>query len=438
MNTPPTLLAVLVSQADRSHAEIVAGFHACAREHREDAAITVRTLRRWINGQVRTQARPAQRRVARHYWGFPMARLLAPAEPGQLDATSKSQDIRRNPPPDGQTTERRMVMSIRRTTRFVSHAEATNAGPETIEMLRDEMTRLANAYIRDPVTDLLGDLVVLQDNVFSLLEGKQKPAQSGDLYVIAGIVSGMLAKACHDVGRPVDAMTHTRTMYVCAETARHQPMQAWARGQQALTAYWVGRHEEAARFASYGTAIIGNHAGTVAAWLPALEARALARLNRPEPARDAVRRAAELRERIEPDDLDFIGGMFTFPLAKQRYYAAGALVHLDGGEAEAATEATSALELFTGGDYRSFSDEAGSHGELALARVHAGDLDGANDAMTGILALEPNRRILGLVATVNRVHHALRDPRFFASPVARDLRDEIEAYSRLPASAVAD
>lgn len=438
MSTAPTLLALLVAQSDKSYAEIVAGFHACARKHSEDAAITVRTLRRWINGQVRTKARPAQRRVAQRYWGYPMAQLLAPAEPGQLDVSSPPQDVRRDHPPEPQTTERRMVMSIRRVTRFLPYAEATNAGPETVEQLREEMARLANAYIRDPVTDLVGDLIMLQDNVFSLLEGRQRPAQTGDLYVIAGMVCGMLAKACHDVGRPLDAMTHARTMYVCAESAGHRPMQAWARGQQALTAYWVGRHEQAARLAATGAALAGDHRGSVAAWLPALEARALARLNRREPARDAVRRAAAVREGIEPDDLDAVGGMFTFPPAKQRYYAAGTLVHLDGAHREAATEASAALEMFTGGDYRSFADEAGSHGELALARVHEGDLDGANEAMSGILALEPNRRILGLVATVNRVHHALRDPRFFAAPLARDLRDEIEAYTRLPASAVAD
>lgn len=425
MVQPPTLLAVLVSNAEMSHAEIVDGYHACAREHGEDATITLRTLRRWMAGDVRTNARPAQRRVARLYWGHSMTQLLGPHE------------VKTETPPE--TVERRIAMSARRATQFATLAEGTNVGPETVDQLRDEMTRLANAYIRDPVADLIGDLVALQDNIFIILEGKQRPAQSSDLYVIAAVASGMLAKASHDLARPHDAMRQARTMFVCAENAGHVPLQAWARGQQSLTAYWTGRHEEAARFAAFGAALLsGHHTGTVAAWLPALEARALAQLNRPEPARAALRRAADARDATTSDEIDGIGGTLLFPLAKQRYYAAGTYVHLDGADSEAVAEATTALQLFEDGDWRSFADEAGARGELALAYVHHGDLDGAQAAMAEVLALEPNRRIRGLITTVQRLHSALRDPGFFASPVARDLRQEIEAYCRVPASIAGD
>lgn len=426
MEDRPTLLAALVGEAEMSHAEIVAGYHACAREHGENAAITVRTLRRWMAGDVRTNARPAQRRVARLYWGHTMTELLAPAEFEQL----KTQGI-------DETLERRMAMSLRRATQFSNYAEATNVGPETVDQLRDEMTRLANAYLRDPVADLIGDLVALQDNIFTLLEGRQRPEQSKDLYVIAAIASGMLAKASHDLARPYDAVSQARTMFVCAENAGHVPLQAWARGQQSLTAYWTGRHEEAARLAAGGAVLLGgHHTGSVAAWLPSLEARAHAQLNRPDAARAAMRRAADARDATATDEIDSVGGTFTFPLAKQRYYAAGTHVHLDGGDSTAVTEATASIGLFESGDWRSFADEAGVRGELALAHLHAGDVDGAQETMTEVLALEPNRRIRGLVTTVERLHVALCDPRFFASPVAKDLRDEIEAYVRIPASIV--
>jgi hypothetical protein len=426
MENPPTLLAALVGGAEMSHAEIVNGYHACAREHGEDAAITLRTLRRWMAGDVRTNARPAQRRVARLYWGYSMTQLLGPPRV-ELPTTQGTYE----------TIERRMAMSVRRAKQFSTYAERTNAGPETVEQLRDEATRLANAYIRDPVTDLLGDLVALQDDAFALLEGKQRPAQSGDLYVIAAITSGLLAKASHDLGRPHDAMIQARTMFVCAENAGHTPLQAWARGQQSLTAYWIGRHEEAARFAALGTALVGeHHTGSVVAWLPALEARAQAQLNRLDAARAALRRAADARNAMEADEIDRIGGVITFPPAMQSYYAAGTHVHLDGGDGDAVTEAASSIELFETGDWRNWAAEAGVRGELALARAHGGDLDGAQESLAEVLALEPNRRIRGIVTTVQRLHFALRDPRFFASPVARDLRDEIEAYCRVPASVV--
>ncbi|HET8684814.1 MAG TPA: hypothetical protein VFM54_23520 [Micromonosporaceae bacterium] len=76
-----TLLAVLVGRDESTHARIVERFEKCARDNDEDAALSVRTLRRWIAGQVRTEPRPSQRRVARLFWGYPMSQLLAPPRP---------------------------------------------------------------------------------------------------------------------------------------------------------------------------------------------------------------------------------------------------------------------------------------------------------------------------------------------------------------------
>jgi hypothetical protein len=76
-----TLLAVLVGRDERTHAKIVERYEKCGRDNDEDAPLSVRTLRRWMKGEVKSQPRPAQRRVARLFWGYPMAQLLAPAPP---------------------------------------------------------------------------------------------------------------------------------------------------------------------------------------------------------------------------------------------------------------------------------------------------------------------------------------------------------------------
>lgn len=62
------------------------------------------------------------------------------------------------------------------------------------------------------------------------MEDKQKPTQTRDLYLLAGRVSGLLAKASQDLVRPHDAMTQARTMFVCADNADHHGLRAWARG----------------------------------------------------------------------------------------------------------------------------------------------------------------------------------------------------------------
>ncbi len=50
---PPTLLAVLVANSERTYEEIVDEFLRCARENREKATLSVRTLQRWMKGRVR-------------------------------------------------------------------------------------------------------------------------------------------------------------------------------------------------------------------------------------------------------------------------------------------------------------------------------------------------------------------------------------------------
>lgn len=447
----PTLLAMLVAGDERTQEEIVDGFLRCARDNHEDATLSVRTLHRWMAGDVQTTPRPAQRRVARRYWGYPMSALLSPApvddqavvvatrpRPTVPDvyaaATGNDADAGSNPT----SLERQVTMSTRRAARFTAFAETHNIGPEAVDQLRDDVGVLANDYIREPLVSIMGDLVETQEIVFRLLEGKQKPAQTRGLYVLAGLVSGLLAKASHDLGRPHDAMTQARTMFVCADNADHHGLRAWSRGLQSLIAYWAGRPQEAVRYAQAGADLAMNLTGTVTAWLPSLEARAWALLSARDEAAAAIGRAADHRARHQPDDLDRIGGLLSFPVAKQHYYAAGAYVFLEGEHVSAEREAATAIDLYASGEpqHRSYSDEAGAHAELALSRVAEGELDGAQQALAPVLDLEPKRRIGGIIASATRVHDALRTRTYAASPAAHSLREQIEAFCQVPAAAL--
>lgn len=436
----PTLLAMIVAESEQTQEEVVDGFVRCAQEHGEDAALSLRTLRRWMVGDVQTQPRPAQRRVARIYWGRPIHELLAPPK----RETTLPQHIEPADAPDradtslSMTIERQITMSARRAARFTSYAETHNVGTEAIEQLRHDVVGLANSYVREPLTAIMGDLIELQDVTFGFLEGKQKPAQTRDLYVLASVVTGMVAKASQDLGRFHDAMTLARTMYVCADNADHLGLRAWARNLQSLIAYWAGRPQEAARYAQSGSEIAAPLTGSVKTWLASSEARAWAQLGATDEARTALARAVGHRERLQADDLDEIGGLFTFPQAKQHYYAASTKVYLEGLYADAASEATQALELYESSDAegRAFADEAGARAELALARIQGGELDGARAALDPVLEYGPELRIGGIVASAGRVHAALRDRRYKDSTVARGLRDEIESFSQRPAAAL--
>jgi len=240
----PVLLALLVDVDERTHDEIIEGFNECARAHDEDATLSPRTFRRWLSGDVQTRPRPTQRRVAKIYWGFPMSQLLEPAplellapggdhpalattaappshplmSPEHRTATNPSSSF----PDPLLAVERQISMATQRAARFATYAESQNLGPETMNELRDHVSALARAYVRDPLIVVVGDLVETQDVIFGLLEGRQRPPQTRDLYLLAGVTSGLLAKTSHDLGRAHEAMTQARTAYVCADNADHQ------------------------------------------------------------------------------------------------------------------------------------------------------------------------------------------------------------------------
>ncbi|MBX6768709.1 MAG: hypothetical protein IRY90_16430, partial [Actinomadura rubrobrunea] len=135
------------------------------------------------------------------------------------------------------TPERQVHMAARRALRFTAALEASNAGSETVAQLQEEVARLAAAYPRTPLPELLADLADLQDVAFRLLEGRQRLAQTADLYLITGVLSGMMAKASHDLGQPHAAMTQARTAYVCADNIGHDGLLTWTAGLRSMIAY---------------------------------------------------------------------------------------------------------------------------------------------------------------------------------------------------------
>lgn len=336
-----------------------------------------------------------------------------------------------------ESLERKVEMAARRALRFAVTAEGSNVGPETLDQLRDEVARCAAAYPQQPLPQILADLVDLQDVAFRLLEGRQRPSESRDLYLLAGALSGMLAKASHDLGDPHSAMTQARTAYVCADNAGHSGLRMWTRGLQSMIAYWAGWPNEAVRYARLPAEKDRRNRGTASVWLPAQEARALAVLGEAEEADKAIRRATAARENVEPDDLDQLGGILTFTRPRQLYYEADARVWLpDGDVAEtAALEAIAAYRSATPED-RSFSDEAGASADLSLARVNGGELEGAKEALQPVLNLSSEQRIGGILASVRRVHSAIRNQGYGTSTAGREIQQEIEAYSQINAAAI--
>ncbi len=375
------------------------------------AGLSDRQAYRWIAGQLHSLPHPSARGILERMFGEPVVRLFGP--PYGVGA------LRPSGRPNGVATRRGtvrtdregqvIVMSADRARDFLARFEATNVGAETLDQLFDDLRRLVVAYLQQPLSTLLDDLAGIQERVFGLLEGHQRPDQTRDLYLIAGTACGLMAMASRDLGADHDAMTQTRAGYSCANNAGHDGLRTWIRGLQSNIAYWSGRWQDAVRYAELGAEVAARSRGTAAVLLASGEARALGALNRLEEAHAAVARAAEAWDRVQPDELDLLGGLCTFIRPVQLIYAAEALSW--GGASEAGQAERFVLEaldaypaVFPGGSFR---NEAQARCALGVARVARRDVDGATEALIPVLALPPAQRDHTIVTAVERVRTTL-------------------------------
>ncbi|WP_162689051.1 XRE family transcriptional regulator [Streptomyces sp. ICC1] len=475
MAETPTLLRVLTL---RRHWQVYKTFllrfeeaaHRLALDENDPSlgglSVSKRQFERWYGGAVKTRPYPDQCRVLEAMFGVGVDLLLAPAPAPAASPTTPVESSLVIPPPrlssvllpseqaqvllaggpfssetrfEAGTTEleRQVAMAARRALRFTAMAEGSSVGPETLGQIQDEVRRLTVAYPKLALPTLLGDLVEVQDLTFRLLEhGRVKPLQARELYLLAGITSGMLAKASHDLGNPSAAMMQARTAFVCADNADHHAMRAWVRSLQSLISYWAGRPSEAADYATLGQNTAGSVRGTTSVWLACLSARAHALLGDGEATRTAIQQAEEARTTLEPDDLDAFGGIMTFPVPRQLYYVAEATVHLgeDPALGESQSEAAVAAYRSATEDEWAFGDEAGAQTDLALARIARGEIEGAIEAVQPVLDLPIEQRNFGITSSAQRVHIALQAEGRRNRGAAASLREEIEAFTATPTS----
>lgn len=399
-----------------------------------DSGLSESQAFRWVAGKITTLPYRHAQAALEQMFGEPVGRLFGPPYGTGVAMPDRPLDLavsfgrgQARSDWEGQL----ISMSADRARNFLARAEATNIGPETIDQLADDVRRLAVDSQQRPFPLILRDLVETQDRAFGLLEGRQKPEQTRDLYLLAGIVSGFMAKASHDLGASHDALTQARAAYACADNAGHDGLRAWIRGLQSLITYWSGRFDDSVRYAQLGADAAARSRGTASVWLHSSEARSLAALSRLEDAHEALNRATAARERVEPDELDQLGSICTFSRPTQLYYAADALAW--GGVAEAghterlAVDAIDALSSAPLTDRGGFGNEQGAQCDLAVARLLRGELDGAIDALTPVLALPSAQRQQGIVRSVERVQTALRGLESPA-PKAHEMTDAIETF----------
>ncbi|WP_157099812.1 hypothetical protein [Microbispora sp. ATCC PTA-5024] len=377
--------------------EAIERFHAmCDREQIKRRGLTERSWREWEAG-----ARPD-----REYTDL-LCRLYETG-PVQLgfarDYTPEELRRPRVTAPDLITT------AAQEASEHAERVETSEIGDSALERLRTQVIWLARRYVWEAPLPLFVEMRALQEQARRALERRIHPAQAGELYFLAGALSGLMANASMDMGRRVPADTLARAAWTYGRVAGHPSLMGWARGMQASVALWDKRYEDAAGYAGDGLTHLSRGQG--GARLHMLRARAGAMLGWTREAEDELLRAADARESGAGDELhDGFAGEFAFRPAKHAYYSAVAHLHL-GQPALAIERARTALDLYAGEDRqnRSYGCEAMAGAHLAVAHLMEDDPEGAEEALTPLLELPPERRIDSLAETLQSTRPLLRGP----------------------------
>jgi hypothetical protein len=312
------------------------------------------------------------------------------------------------------------------------HAErsaVTEIGPGTVEQLTAEVARVGRAYVSAPPLPLFAAMHQVLGRVQDSLERRAYPRQSRELNFLAGALCGLMANASLDLGREEAADDLGRAAWTYGHIIGFGPLMGWARGTQALAAIWDHRYLDAVQHAENGLADVKDGMGAVR--LHAIRARALAAHGERQQARSAMTAARQARAGARRDELhDGMAGEFAFDDAKLCYY--DALTLIDSQDpAAAARAAQTAIRL-----YRSVPDRSRSYGcealarvQLAKARLMSGDAGQAAEALAGVLALDPQRRIGSLASQLQACRDLLAVPEFRASGTARQLDRQLIAFA---------
>lgn len=432
---PRTVFEELLRQQDRTYDEIARDFEKVAQQLGEHGvSISSRHLRRLASGE-RTGTTPATRRVLQAMFNRRMDELLqgwpvagrAWIEPqcSQLSSCATPLEL--------------LASAAQRAHEFALLAR-TALTSDLMEQVYDDVSQLARVYSQRPLPEILGRLVIAQETLFKLIEAGQTPACARQLYFLAGVACALLARAAHDLGDPYAALTQARTGFICADRADHNGLRAAIRAWQAIFTYWADRPQDAVRYSQSGTRFASAARSSTLVWVPAIEARAWARLGNDGRAYELVQHAERMRDQVRPDELDELGGVCTFDRSRQLYVLADALAWLPQQAKlcrRYCEEAVAAYQDSTAPTW-SFAFQAGSCASLAIARIGMGELDGAAEAMAGVFELAAPQRINLVTKSVRRVHSVLS-----SSPLAGkhpELSEKLRAFAdaQLPSGAMTD
>jgi transcriptional regulator with XRE-family HTH domain len=358
------------------------------------------------------------------------------------------------PPPVGVSAIRREVlMAAHEGSEHAERAEQRGIGEATLEQFRADVVSLSAQYLTGETFELFLAMRRVRNRIAEALGRRQWPRDAAELYLLAGCLSALMAAAATNLGYPEAAEELIRSGSAYATIIGHRPLMARLRLCAAYAAYWGGRPRQSAELARAGLQFLAGSpvpggprpGGQSAAQLYLFAGLAAVQLGDAEGGAQAIAAANDARERDHRergDELLEIGGEFGFSRATQLYYTG--FILSESGHHDAARELAGAVAQYEAGpgpgEQHSRKCEMLARTELALARLRAGAVDAATEALIPVLALAPAARTAVQGRRLAVIGAELAHPIYRGSAPARDLSEALTCFARdlpgrLPAQA---
>jgi tetratricopeptide (TPR) repeat protein len=319
--------------------------------------------------------------------------------------------------------EELIMMAARESADYGRRHGRSNVHPANLEQLRADVRELAIDFVSVRPVPAVLRARILRDQAFDLLDGRQWPQDTRDLYSLAGQLCGLLAVASGDFfGRYDAAATQCRTAWLCAEMADNDELRSWVRALQSGVAFWAGRWAEAAALAHNAR----EHARTAPSAMraAALEARALAKLNDSDGVRRAAAQSEAARELLASDNA--VGAMGFSESNRLRCIGTAYLWLGDHAAAQRLLE--EALASYEDDDPDAYAHLTATRMDLASARLSSGDVDGAAKVLRPVLTTVPERRLAGAARRMSGLRTLLASVEYRDLQAATDLAAELAQF----------
>ncbi|WP_328863263.1 DNA-binding protein [Streptomyces sp. NBC_00306] len=378
-------------------------------------------FRRWTSGQLKTLPNPDACRVLEAMFDRKAVHLFDPPDedgPASLDVPAHD-------------LEAEIAMTAHEAQTDASEMAAASVSDVTVEQLQDDVHDLARSYTKKSPQGVWQEAKLLREKAEHGRERTAVPAQQQVLLILAGKASALLAQAAFDLGQLDGARRLARTAALYGETARYEPLRAFAAGSLAYIAYYSGEPSQA--LAHVRRALTYGGLGDVAnRRLRAIEARAFGHLGDVTSAQRTMAMAQTVDAGASDELHDDVGGEFGFSHERLAMSNASTALLVDDGHG-AEESARHALDLVSSQPPRQQSTTVigKASADLAMARLLSGDIDGAADALQAVFSVPGDQRVTGLVSRAAAVRRFLTRPSLSSAQRAIELGEQLEDFTRL-------